>query len=176
MKKGVSNVMISGVMLLTALFAGCGNNSNRQCSSALNVTVQPDICKKSVEVHLVGVSKSEKDSWDLVPMTKYWEYGNKLRNSAKDYTKVIKFGGDEPCKKVLCKNDEFLKIWKKKKSEYLFIMANLPGVFDDMDKSADARRLRIPALNSKCWKFGHPAIEISINSGNIACYTEHKCE
>jgi hypothetical protein len=109
-------------------------------------------------------------------MTEYWQPKNQLRDSAKEYTHVFHFG-QEPCEKILGKKDPIQKVWKKKrKAEYLFILADLPGVFPDMIGNADARRLQLPAPNSTCWKILQTEIRLEIDSSKIVSLTVPKQE
>jgi len=145
---------------------------------AVIVTAPEDLCKKSVEIHLVGVNRFEKDQWETMLMTGYWQPGSKMRESAKEYTHVIQFG-QEPCKKVLGKKDPIRKVWKKRKVEYMFVLVDLPGIFPDKAGNADARRLRLPAPDSKCWGITQRKININIESGNIVPMTipkSKKCD
>ena len=162
MKTTLFNCLVFG-SLLVILFAG-------GCTHVVQVDASSDICNKSVEVHLVGVNRFEKDQWDQVSMTDYWTPGNRLRESAKEYTKVIQFG-KEPCERTLSKKDPIHKVWKKRKADYLFIMADLPGIFNDVPGNADERRLRLPAVNSKCWKVTEKTINIAIQASSIVSLT-----
>jgi hypothetical protein len=123
-----------------------------------------------VEVHLVGVNRFEKDLWETTSMTDYWTPGNQLRKSAKEYTYVIQFGRG-PCEETLSKKDPIRKIWKKRKAEYLFILADLPGVYTDSAGNADVRRLRLPALDSDRWGLRKKKIDIRIEESNIVSLT-----
>ncbi len=140
------------------------------CSQPVTVAASDAICKKSVEVHLVGVNRFEKDLWDTTSMTDYWTPGNKLRKSAEEYTYVIKFG-QGPCEIPLDKKNPALKAWKTRKAEYMFVLADLPGVFTDSAGNADARRLRLPALGSKRWGMRKKPIDIRIEGSNIVSLT-----
>ena len=153
-------------LLAIMLLAGCGQK--------INVTATGGICRKSVEVHLIGVNRYEKDRWETISMTNYWAPGNTLRKSTvnQSYTRVIRFGESESCKFIIKANDPIWKTWKNKK--YLFVLADLPGIFEDLPGNADARRLRLP-IDGDCWKGD---IEISIEPGNIVPLTipEAKCD
>jgi len=152
------------VLLLVSLVAG-------GCSRAVNIIADDNICKKSVEVHLVGVNRYEKDTWETMSMTDYWTPPeNQLRKSAKAYTHVVKFG-QGPCEVVLDKKDPIRRIWKSRKAEYLFVLADLRGIFSDLPGNADARRLRLPAVNSKDWGRLTKTINVRIEGGNIVPLT-----
>lgn len=158
------------VLLLVSLLAGA-------CSRVVNVTATDYICKKSVEVHLVGINKSEKERWETVSMTDYWKPESEWRKGAKDYTHVIQFG-QEPCKRTLGNKDsdhkDIRNKWKRRKAGYLFVLADLPGIFGDRDGNADARRLRLPAVGSKRWKLGQSQINIEIGRNGITCLSKFK--
>jgi hypothetical protein len=157
-----------GFLVIGLIAGGCGGIPR---SRYISLTATEDVCKKSVEVHLVGVNRSEKEQWEKVSMTEYWQPKNPLRDSAKEYTHVFHFG-EEPCEKILSKKDPIQKVWKKKrKAEYLFIMADLPGLFPDMDGNADARRLQLPAPYSKCWELLQTEIRLEIDSSKIVSLT-----
>jgi hypothetical protein len=155
---------IFAALLVTVLVVGC--NSARRIA----VTASSEICNKSVEVHLVEVNRFEKDLWEQESMTNYWTPGNKLRQSARGYTCVLQFG-QGPCKLVLPTNHPIQKIWRNRKAEYLFVLADLPGTFTDMPGNADARRVRMPAVDSKCWGLMQGEIDISIESGKVVPLT-----
>ena len=158
---------ISGVLLLGLLTGGC--------SQMTTVVASDPICKKSVEVHLVGVNRFEKDLWETTSMTDYWTPGSQLRKSAEEYTYVIQFGRG-PCEVALDKKDPILKVWKKRKAEYLFVLADLPGVYADSAGNADARRLRLPAVGSKRWGMKQKNIDIAVEERNIVSLTVPKSD
>lgn len=148
------------------------------------VTATDDICKKSVEVHLVGVNRFEKSRWESVSMTEYWKPGSDLRKSSKGYRYTIQFPvrsaaplkGETPCRKILAEEnkDQIWNIWKARSAEYLFVLADLPRgatKFKDLSGNADARRLCLP-LDKGCWEKGE--IGLSIEAANIVSLTMPK--
>lgn len=154
------------VLLVVAVLAGgCSQVANVMVTRVASITADEDVCKKSVEVHLVGVNRFEKDKWETMSMTEYWQPDNQLRKSAREYTYVIRFG-QEPCERILSKKDPIRKIWKSRRAEYLFVLADLPGIFPDMPGNADARRLQLPALDSASWGW-QSRINIAVKSSNL---------
>ncbi len=163
MKTALFKGQVFGLLLIGLLAGGC--------SRAVNVIAADDICKKSIEVHLVGVNRYEKDTWETMSMTDYWTPPeNQLRKSAKAYTHVIKFG-QGPCEIVLAKKDPIQGAWKSRKAEYLFVLADLRGIFSDLPGNADARRLILPAVGSDDWGKLTKTIDIRIEGGNIVPLT-----
>jgi len=164
MKTALLKSLVVGLLLVSLLAGGCS-------SRTVNIIAADDICKKSVEVHLVAVNRYEKDTWETMSMTDYWTPPeNQLRKSAKAYTHVITFG-QGPCEIVLDKKDPIQGIWKQRKAEYLFILADLRGIFSDLPGNADARRLSLPAVNSGDWGKLTKKINIRIEGGNIVPLT-----
>ncbi|MHC4325808.1 MAG: hypothetical protein ACYSUX_16180 [Planctomycetota bacterium] len=161
---------VSGLLLFGLLTGGCSVIGG---SRPVNVTASDPICNKSVEVHLVGINSSEKDLWQTMSMADYWTPGNQLRKSAREYTYVIQFGRG-PCTVTLGKKDPIRRIWKSRKVEYLYVLADLPGVFTDSTGNADARRLQLPATNSKRWGWRDKKIDIRIEESNIVSLTVPK--
>ena len=163
MKTALFKGQVFGLLLIGLLAGGC--------SRAVNVIAADDICKKSIEVHLVGVNRYEKDTWETMSMTDYWTPPeNQLRKSAKAYTHVIKFG-QGPCEILLAKKDPIQGAWKSRKAEYLFVLADLRGIFSDLPGNADARRLILPAVGSDDWGKLTKTIDIRIEGGNIVPLT-----
>ncbi len=173
MKTALLNIKLVGLLMMGLMIVGCTIKGTK--NPVINLEAAQNICGKSVEVHLIGVNKSQKESWDTVSMTKYWQPENQIRKSAKPYTIVVSFE-QGPCEITIPTKHPTRRIWKKRKAEYLYILADLPGIFYDKGGNADARRLRIPAFKSECWSLLNNTIKISIDSGGIACLTTNKCE
>lgn len=166
---------VFGLLLVVLLMGGC---------RTIVVTATDDICKKSVEVHLVGVNRFEKSRWESVSMTEYWKPGSDLRKSSKGYRYTIQFPvrsaallkGETPCQKIMAEEDKdpIWNIWKARSAEYLFVLADLPrGIrkFEDLSGNADARRLCLP-LDKGCWEKGK--IGLSIEAASVVSLTMPK--
>ncbi|MBN2592664.1 MAG: hypothetical protein JXA81_04080 [Sedimentisphaerales bacterium] len=168
MRKALLKGHVFAVLLVNLLLAG-----GCQIGRRVNVIATDEICRKSVEVHLVEINRFEKDLWEQMSMTDYWTPGNQVRQSAKHYTWAIQFG-QGACKQILSPRHPIQKIWRDRNAEYLFVLADLPGTFSDMPGNADARRVRLPALDSKCWGLLQREINISIESGKVVPLTISK--
>jgi hypothetical protein len=110
-------------------------------------------------------------------MSEYWKPRHQFRESAEAYTYVVQFG-EEPCERIFGNKDpnhrEIRKIWKQRKAEYLYVLADLPGIFPDLPGDADSRRLQLPAIGSKRWKGGQSQIIIEISLNGVTCLSEIK--
>jgi hypothetical protein len=147
------------------------------CDLPVVIRADKNVCNKSVTVHLIGVNKLEKDRWDQVPMSEYWMPNNQFRESAEAYTYVIHFG-EGPCESIFGNKDPnhraIRKIWKHRKAEYLYVLADLPGRRPNLPGNTDSRRLRLPAIGSKRWKRGQSQIKIEISLNGVTCLSEIK--
>jgi len=165
MKTAQIRYYVFGLVLLGLLTGGC--------SRVVTVAASDSICKKSVEVHLVGVNEINKSKWESVSMTDYWTPGNTLRQSSQEDMFVFQFGRG-PCTFTLDKKDPIRRRWKDRKARYLFILADLPGVFTDKKGNDDERRLILPDINSKRWGLRVKQINIGINENGIEAITVPK--
>ena len=159
------------VLLIAVLsLGGCGSCRKVQ------VTAMDDVCQKSVALHLVGVNRFERDTWYNMSMTEYWQPGSRWHQNAKEYTYALRYGGQQACAVTITPKDPIAKIWKERNAEYLFILGDLHGIFEDEPGNADPRRLMIPAPCSKEWKRKTRTIEIVVTNSNIRCDTTPKAK
>jgi len=121
---------------------------------------------KSIEVHIVAVSRTEFPRWETMSMTEYWEPGNPMRESAIKY--VMTFGANSPIEQVLQKTDPIWAKWDERNAEQLLVLVFLPGI-KDKPGEADPRRLILPYDSSK-WEnryWGNDTIKIELRSGGL---------
>jgi hypothetical protein len=119
----------------------------------------------SIEVNIVGVNQIEFPVWEQMSVTKYWEPGNRTRESAVKY--VMTFGANAPDEQLLKIDDPIWKKWDERNAEYLFVLAFLPG--EDKPGLADPRRIFLPYKTSK-WEsryWGKDTIKIQLKSGGL---------
>ncbi|MBN2131071.1 MAG: hypothetical protein JW741_16330 [Sedimentisphaerales bacterium] len=161
-------ILMIGLLATGLLAVGC-KYVPPMVTRTISITAAEDVCTKSVEVHLVGVRRYDRDRWASMSMSEYWQPENELRKSAKEYTHIIRFG-EEPCTRVFGKKEPMREVWKDQNAEYLFVLADLPGVFDDLPGNNDARRVEVPGLDSKDWGW-QKEIEIVIKSRAVEVRT-----
>lgn len=166
MKKSCGLVLILVSMVLTT--GGCNTILGREI-----VVSAEGIGDKSAEVNIIGVNKSKFSFWENMSMTDYWKPDNPIRLEAKKdgYLYVMRFDQNGPRQLTLGK-DPVWKAWKKRKYDYLFVLADLPGIHQDQPGNADARRLIIPL---KCWRGMQRTAKISLESSGIGCFNLPKC-
>ena len=161
------------ILLALVLAGGCQGMKKFN----VEVTADPSIGDRTVEVDLVGVNRYDLQRWNSIEMSKYWGRGNPEREKASKY--VIKFGvspqGDTlPMEQVLKKNHDIWKEWRANQVTHLFVMAHLPGVHEDRPGNADSRRVSIP-LESKCWDWYASKLKIIVSSSYVTCVSQSKC-
>lgn len=140
---------ILGVVTLgLACGPGCGRKFVR-----LDLTLKGEqFGDESVEVHLVGIRDSELGLWQDYRMSRYWSPGDPLRETAvrEGFVKVLRFGADLPTENVVRRKDPIYGIWKEREAWHLFLLADLPGEYEDQPGKEDLRR-DIDPLDRRRW-------------------------
>src|SRR5436190_5422537 len=135
-------VALAAMGLLTLLSVGC-------CPlTKLNVTVELDDAMKqrlaelnrNIVVDLVAVNPADNQRWEDYSMTKYWQPPFELRESVKGDIYTMTFDASKGSL-VLPKNDPKWDKWladaNAKGAAHLYILAQLPGTFDDQPGEKD---------------------------------------
>ena len=126
-------VCLTSLSLLTA----CSNQLQ-----GVKISTSPELRRASVQVDVIGVSPSNRNAMENVPISKYFQAGNALRKNIQ--AKSMRFGNAQANAQSLDKNDPVWRGWLDKKSQSIIIMADVPGVFDDLPGEADPRRKILP--------------------------------
>jgi len=101
----------------------------------------------SVEVHLVATDSVQGRILQDASMSDYWN----PNRGPDDYIRhVMHFGGSHPSVQVLDDNDPIWRRWEAAGAKYLFVLADLPGVWPDQQDIKDARRVILP-LDPSRW-------------------------
>lgn len=126
----------------------------------------------SLEVDLVGINNSEKGNWENYSVNKYFSPGDSLRSDADRVT--LTFTNEDRETKLLARKDPAWDRWigkllsrqKHKDAKWLFVIANIPGIAQDLPGSQDPRRLILP-LALKAWPVTTKRIEVELKSSGI---------
>ena len=145
------------------------------CTAKIVVT-PINLEKTSVEVHIVGLTESEYHRWAAKSMTDYWKPDDQLRTDAVKcgIVYVMKFVDNKPAYLELKKDDPIWKTWSDLKVEYIFVLADLPGVADKPG-DADPRRIILPAESSH-WDmryWGNQLVDIKVSPGGLKCVSKY---
>lgn len=136
----------------------------------------------SLEVDLVGVNAGEKAAWENYPVSKYFTPNDPWRRDADRATKT--FASNDRDDKVLSRYDPNWGEWigrsfgsgqSGKGAQWLFVIANIPGVTEDLPGAQDPRRIILP-LKGSDWPFRTSEIEIVIKSSMAVCTTPTKAK
>ncbi len=158
MKQRLRTLQYIAALSCIALSGACRQNLIVEMSQGERPGV--NLCQQSIRVDVVAVNEeSEREQWENMSMSDYWDPGNaqSLRNTVPTYTMRW---GDGKCTQTLDGKDDIWQTWKERNSDWLFILADTPGI-KDQPANADPRRLSLP-LDAKYWKRGLRVTETSI--------------
>lgn len=119
----------------------------------------------SVEVHLLALDPVAGHRFQTFPMSDYWNPNRKKDDFVK---RIMHFGQNKENPQTLSRRDSIWDRWLDSGAEHLFVLADLPGLYDDKEDVKDPRRLILP-LDPKRWQ--HSAIQVVIEKGGVYCIT-----
>jgi len=138
----------------------------------------------SLEVDLVGINDGEKPTWENYPIGKYFSPNDRWRRDADRVTKT--FTTNDRGDKTFSRYNPIWSKWigrpavslsgaQGKGVKWLFVIANIPGIGEDMPGGQDPRRIILP-LKGSSWPFRTKKIEIVIKSSMAVCTTPTKAD
>jgi hypothetical protein len=194
---------LAALTLAAVATVGCAHGPGRynvtvQLDDAMRQRLS-ELTNRNIEVDLVAVNDIENTRWQDASMTKYWQPGDPLKGSIP--TKVMIFNptavqaaaatspapstqsakaaATQPSaySQTLAATDPIWNKWyanKNDKSVYhLYVLALLPGVFDDQPGDRDPRRQILP-LNVERWPNGTKNILLKVQTTGIVTVTTPK--
>jgi hypothetical protein len=160
------------LLLLLGLTACSSGPIDRNTQFTLGQSLQVNNQSTStIAVDLVGVNATDYKRWYNYSMTRYFSAGDLLRSGAVKAT--INFTPGSSAKVVFSKHNPIWKQWKKNGDTYLFVLAQLPGIRQDMPGPEDPRRLILPLQKSR-WPDSANPIRILIKNSGVVCLTPPK--
>ena len=167
--------VLAGIMMmlmllgLTACSSGpIDRNTQFTLGNSLQVNNQST---STIAVDLVGVNATDYKRWYNYSMTQYFSAGDLMRSGATKAT--INFTPGATATIVFSKHNPIWKKWKKDGDTYLFVLAQLPGIRQDMPGPEDPRRLILPLKKSR-WPGSANPIQILIKNSGVVCETPPK--
>ena len=161
------------VLVLGLAAGGCCTHESKPYDVTVALSPAFGANKPAIEVHLVGVSDAEQSMWSTYSMSKYWqEPNNPLRANANKY--VMSFGQGRPDAQVLRKNDPIWEKWKG--ATRLYVLAFLPGRFEDGPEDRDPRRRILPLDQCRWPQKDQQQIRVTLLPSNVQVETSPLAE
>lgn len=174
MLKRMMSVLAVGLFAL--LSVGCCPNQR------MNVTVELDDAMKqrlaelsgrNIQVDIVALNSAEHQRWKDYSMTTYWTPPYELKNSVPVYSMI--FDPGKSTSQTLSAKDSIWDKWWANASDKdqmrLYVVALLPGTFDDKPGNTDARRQIMPL--GKC-RWNGDTVKIQVQRAGIRTLTNFK--
>ena len=160
--------------VVAAFAAGCssckpGSPPGPALSYDLQITPGESLKGSSVVVDVVGINQSEIQKWQTYSLRKYWKPADPLRQDATKFTVSFLPGDQSPS--LLTKTNQIWGKWLKSGVQYLVVVADLPGVYDEGKiGSQDPRRQMIPIC--KCyWPDKTQKLDFKVQAGGVTVNT-----
>ena len=122
----------------------------------------------SVEVDVVGVNGHDCLRLDGYPTDQYFQPGDKFRESLSKYS--MRFSDGQCGSVTLSKDDPIWDLWNQAGITHVYVIANLPGVWETKFGKMDGRRLNLP-VDSASWPDGKD-ISIVMKPGGLQLLTK----
>ncbi len=163
-------VVLSVAAVATMLLTGCSTPGmgKYDITVALDRSLAAeDGDMATVEVHFIALTADRGRTFQQASMSDYWTPG---RSPDRFQKRILKLGETETTA-MLSRKDPVWRSWGKSEAEFLFVLADLPGLYEDQPDVQDPRRLIIP-LDKKRWRSRD--IEILIRPQGIEKLTPHR--
>ena len=165
MKRAVVTIALVACTLALAV-VGCRTPRARMGRYDVKITLSQSMTDStgmlpSVEVHILALGVVRGQGLESQSMTDYWN-PNRPKD---DYVKhTMHFGEGHPHSRILRRTDPIWSEWDRAGASWLFVLADLPGVYEDKKDVKDPRRMILP-LDPRNWRY--KGIDIMIEPGGI---------
>ena len=164
--------VVCGLLLCSAF--GCADKTTRHpVEVSLGQQFSKD--KPRIEVVITAMNDEEGKRFAASAMSQFFSPNNSDRLSLDRVE--LHFGSDQPATQGFSPAskdwDQHWKAWEARQATQLFVMAFLPGHFDDKPGNLDARRQMVP-LWSKRWEKENQTIKFELTPANLVLLTPPK--
>lgn len=169
MKRAIVTVTLMA-SVLALVVAGCRTTRARMGRYDVKITLSESMTDStgmlpSVEVHILALDTVRGKALQGLSMSDYWN-PNRVKD---DYVKhTMQFGEGNPHSRILRRTDPIWSEWDRAGATWLFVLADLPGIYDDKEHVQDVRRMILP-LDPSHWRY--TGIDVMIEPGGIYCLT-----
>lgn len=150
--RSIAGIKLGLLALGTAFLAGCAG------LTGVKIAADSAVHGASIQVDVVGVTQANSGMIEGAPISKYFQSGSVVRQGA--MAKSFRFGGSQPTIQLVDKTDPIWARWKAEHVTSLVVLADVPGVFEDLPGDADPRRKILP-LTGKTAPKGVAELEIT---------------
>ena len=158
------------VAVVVLCCAGCSSTQISMGRYDVNVTMSESMADASgmlpsVELHLVALDRVGGRMLQGFSMGDYWN-PNRMRD---DYVRhVMRFGQGRPKTQMLSRKDPIWSRWDAAAAEYLFVLGDIQGIFEDLEDVKDPRRVILP-LHPSRWQTRE--LQVMIEPGGVFLLT-----
>lgn len=166
-------LLATGLVGLALVFAGCstckpGGSPGKPLAYNLHIKLSSALKESSVVVDVIPADEYDLERLRTYSINKYWQADDPMR---KDLTKVsFSFVSGNHLDREIKATDPRWKKWIKSGAQYLVIIADLPGVYQDRSGSQDPRRQMLPIC--RCyWPSGTKDLTVEVQASGVRVVT-----
>ena len=153
---------------VVTLAVGC-THTPKPRAYTIEVSLAPELASTSLEVDLIGANESLSQTLAGKSVSEYFRPGDRTRQSVNAYT--MKFRTEDSGPQTLALKHEKWDQWLGTGAKELFVIAYLPGSFEDKPGPLDERRLILPLMDDR-WE--GTRIKIKLKRGLVERLTPMK--
>jgi hypothetical protein len=153
-----------------SLFSGCGpGKPGKPRAYNVQINLGSQLKDSSVVVDVIAANPSDLEMLKTYSINKYWTPGNRTRN---DLSKVsFSFVGGKQTSDTLSRTNAVWKQWIGVGTQYLVVVADLPGVFDDAKVGTEDPRRQILPICTCYWPSGTKDLTVEVQPSRVHVVT-----
>jgi hypothetical protein len=160
----------TGLVALATVFAGCstckpGGGPGKPLAYDLHVNLSPALKDSSVVADVIPANEYDLARLRTYSINQYWQPDDSMRQGLNKVT--FSFVSGQDLNREIKATDPRWQKWIKSGAQYLVIVADLPGVYQDLPGSQDPRRQILPIC--KCyWPAGTKDLVVNVQSSGVS--------
>jgi len=141
----------AALLFMGMLTVGCCSTTSLNVTVALDDAMRQKLESRKIEVDLVALNSKQAERWETYSMTSYWQPNDTLRDSVVSYKMIFDPANAAP--QTLSKSDPIWAKWFANTASgdqmQLYVLALLPGLYDDAPGDKDPRRQILPLASCR---------------------------